>query len=527
VNGRFDGAVCRRLVAALMVSAVACSSPAVVFASGDDDVEMPESTVPGSLPPAQPPVSPPPVSPPPVPSSPVSTAPSVPSSTVRPPQPDEGVVRRLKEEWRAARRAVKDSRLSEDAKKAFVARLDSFERRVNAGDVSVSAEVAAVVAAVRAAAATPPVSPPAGSSTSVPTGSSITAPSSSIPAGSSTSVPSRPRRDDSAAELLKKLVEVRDRVSRMPMSSERDALMVKVSALISTLEKGSAVSRADVAAVEAAVRTLAASTARPVASVSPGDDVDQLGEPSQGVPVDVSSTVPDAGRGESERRAEREEALNAQRRARLSGSATEALSQLASMSGPAVEAATAAFEALLASVDAGVFPSREQIQAARDLFDEATVDSPAVRAAVTLAGVAASVDVSRLSDDVRSSLLAELEAAKAALVADPSLNPAEVVAQAVASVRQARIAAAAERVAGLAAKVKAAAQTAGNVEAELLATRAESAAQAAVSREDVRAARDLVREAVSLLKSSTPTPSTVPDEVPSTTADAATSTSGA
>ncbi|NDA76738.1 MAG: hypothetical protein EBY07_02815 [Actinobacteria bacterium] len=206
-------------------------------------------------------------------------------------------------------------------------------------------------------------------------------------------------------------------------------------------------------------------------------------------------------------------------RQRMIGSINQALELLAGNTSEAATAAVAALEAVKATLDAGETPTREAFQNAMNLAREALEEVPASRAVLTLAGVIAAITASDMPDDVKARLLEVLGAAKDQILADPTIDPKQIVRDALNEVRDARIAATVAKMLDIATRLETAATDAGNTNALLLITEARALLQPSdgslPDRDDLHHARRiLVRVAIMLRASTSPSTTT---EAPSTT----------
>jgi hypothetical protein len=206
-------------------------------------------------------------------------------------------------------------------------------------------------------------------------------------------------------------------------------------------------------------------------------------------------------------------------RQRMIGSINQALELLAGNTSEAATAAVAALEAVKATLDAGETPTREAFQSAMNLAREALEEVPASRAVLTLAGVIAAITASDMPEDVKARLLEVLGAAKDQILADPTIDPKQIVRDALNEVRDARIAATVAKMLDIATRLETAATDAGNTNALLLITEARELLQpndgSLPDRDDLHHARRiLVRVAIMLRASTSPSTTT---EAPSTT----------
>ena len=124
-----------------------------------------------------------------------------------------------------------------------------------------------------------------------------------------------------------------------------------------------------------------------------------------------------------------------------------------------------------------------------------------------------------MPDDVKARLLEVLGAAKDQILADPTIDPKQIVRDALNEVRDARIAATVAKMLDIATRLETAATDAGNTNALLLITEARALLQpndgSLPDRDDLHHARRiLVRVAIMLRASTSPSTTT---EAPSTT----------
>ena len=202
-------------------------------------------------------------------------------------------------------------------------------------------------------------------------------------------------------------------------------------------------------------------------------------------------------------------------RQRMLGAIDQALELLTGNTTEAAQQAVAALEAVKATLVAGEMPTRDDFENAMRLAREALEETPGSRALLTLAGVIAAVNASDLADDVKSQLLEVLNAAKDRILTDPTVDPKQIVRDALNQVREARIAATVQRMLSVADRLEALATDAGNNDALLLITEARALLQPSDGslprREDLhRARRILVRVAVMLAPSTAPSTTDAP-----------------
>ena len=216
------------------------------------------------------------------------------------------------------------------------------------------------------------------------------------------------------------------------------------------------------------------------------------------------------------------EVPNELQRQRMLGSVNQALTLLAGNTTEAGTQAIAALEAVKVTLEAGDMPARDAFENAMRLTREALQETPGSRAILTLAGVIAAVNASDMPADVKSELLAVLNAAKDRLLADPSAEPKQVVRDALNQVREARIAASVQKMLAIAARLETAATTAGNADALLMITEARALLQPSdgslPDRDDLHHARRILVRVAILLRATTPPSTTVPPttEAPTT-----------
>lgn len=299
-------------------------------------------------------------------------------------------------------------------------------------------------------------------------------------------------------DLLANIDRATAALNTLAPSEARDAVLASLTALRTRVEAGETIPFDEVRDVFHAVADLV---------------YERIGEG----PDDDVAPAPGTAPGELQRQ-------------RMLGSVTEALELLSGDTSEAAEAATAALEAVKATLEAGELPSRETFESAMELAREALEANPASKAILTLAGVIAAITASDMPADVKAELLVVLNAAKDRLIDDPTADPGQVVRDALNQVREARIAASVQRMLAIADRLETAATTAGNTDALLMITEARVLLQPSdgslPDREDLhRARRILVRVAI-LLRSSTPSSTTVPPttEAPTSTTEAPSTT---
>lgn len=211
-----------------------------------------------------------------------------------------------------------------------------------------------------------------------------------------------------------------------------------------------------------------------------------------------------------------------QKISRMSGSVAEALRLLEGNTSDAAVAAIAALESVKATLDAGILPDHDVFEEAIELAQDALVDQPTARAAVTLAGVIAAVEASDASDEVKAQLLAVLHAAQDQVLADPTADAQQIVRAALQQVRNARIAAVVQRMIQIVERLEVAADTQGNSDALLLLAQVRSLVQpgdgSLPARDQLHNARRILLDVLDLLTPVTAPTTTIPDTtVPDTT----------
>ena len=293
-------------------------------------------------------------------------------------------------------------------------------------------------------------------------------------------------RGDLAANIAKAVTAL----ETLPQSDARDSILASLVALKTRVEAGETIPFDEVRTVFRAVADLV------YERIGDGPDDDSAPAPGE---------VP-----------------NELQRQRMLGSVNQALTLLAGNTTEAGTQAIAALEAVKVTLEAGDMPARDAFENAMRLTREALQETPGSRAILTLAGVIAAVNASDMPADVKSELLAVLNAAKDRLLADPSAEPKQVVRDALNQVREARIAASVQKMLAIAARLETAATTAGNADALLMITEARALLQPSdgslPDRDDLHHARRILVRVAILLRATTPPSTTVPPttEAPTT-----------
>lgn len=296
------------------------------------------------------------------------------------------------------------------------------------------------------------------------------------------------RHSEGRRDLAANIARATAALNALPVSEARDAALAALATLQTRLDAGEIIPSDEVRAVFRSVASLV---------------YEQIGDRP-----DEDADAPALGEVPSE-----------MVRQRMIGSINQALELLTGNTSEAATAAVAALEAVKATLDAGETPTREAFQNAMNLAREALEEVPASRAVLTLAGVIAAITASDMPDDVKARLLEVLGAAKDQILADPTIDPKQIVRDALNEVRDARIAATVAKMLDIATRLETAATDAGNTNALLLITEARALLQpgdgSLPDRDDLHHARRiLVRVAIMLRASTSPSTTT---EAPSTT----------
>jgi len=296
------------------------------------------------------------------------------------------------------------------------------------------------------------------------------------------------RHGEGHRDLLANIARATAALNALPASEARDAALAALTTLQTRLDAGETIPVEDVRAVFRAVASLV---------------YERIGDRP-----DEDTEAPEVGDVPSE-----------MVRQRMIGSINQALELLAGNTTDAATAAVSALEAVKTTLDAGETPTREDFQNAMNLAREALEEVPASRAVLTLAGVIAAITASDMPEDVKARFLDVLGAAQDQILADPTIDPKQIVRDALNEVRDARIAATVAKMLDIATRLETAATDAGNTNALLLITEARALLQpndgSLPDRDDLHHARRiLVRVAIMLRASTSPSTTT---EAPSTT----------
>ena len=496
------------LVAPLVLSAALTATSASASGGDDDhdesdDDDSPESSVPGS---SIPDLSVP------VPSVPGSPAPgaSLPGDRVR------EIVQALDR----AIEALKKSSAPASVKASLVPQLEAIRERITSRQAVSQAEVQAVLDAVRAALSTvistPSTLPGAPApSTSVPTAPGAPSiPGSTVPTGGS--------RRTEVLRAIQKMVEQVQKSSLDPQTKQQ--LLATMQALVDRINSGQVPASDEIERVlKAAEKVLKALRPGTPSSLPQNDDEndgsdddgsdEHDGNDDHGNDDDGVVTVPGSDDGaDDDAVPERSQPSPDQLRARMLAVVDEALRLLDGRTTDEALAAITALQAVKTSLEAGELPSREVFEEARRLAREALETNPADQALVTLAGVIAAVQQSNAPDSVKQAILAVLEAARQTILSDPTVDPQEVVHDALERVRDLRVAESVRKLVELSNRLEAIAVEQGNSAAVSLIDQAQALLTpvdgSLPSRDDVHRAKRLLRRAAHLLRP--PTTSTVP-----------------
>ena len=290
--------------------------------------------------------------------------------------------------------------------------------------------------------------------------------------------------------LTRNIARATTALNSLPASEARDAALEALLALQARVDAGEVIPAADVQAIFDNVAALV---------------YIRIGGGSHRGDSPITGGVPDT-----------------QKISRMSGSVAEALRLLEGNTSDAAVAAIAALESVKATLDAGILPDHDVFEEAIELAQDALVDQPTARAAVTLAGVIAAVEASDASDEVKAQLLAVLHAAQDQVLADPTADAQQIVRAALQQVRNARIAAVAQRMIQIVERLEVAADTQGNSDALLLLAQVRSLVQpgdgSLPARDQLHNARRILLDVLDLLTPVTAPTTTIPDTtVPDTT----------
>lgn len=495
------------LVAPLVLSAALTATSASASGGDDDhdesdDDESPESSVPGSSIP---------VLSVPVPSVPGSPAPgaSLPGDRVR------EIVQALDR----AIEALKKSSAPASVKASLVPQLEAIRERITSRQAVSQAEVQAVLDAVRAALSpvisTPSTLPGAPvPSTSVPTAPGVPSiPGSTVPSGGS--------RRTEVLKAIQKMVEQVQKSSLDPQTKQQ--LLATMQGLVDRINSGQVPASDEIERVLKAAEKVLKALRPGTPSSLPGNDDANDGSDDDGSDDhdgnddhgndDSVVTVPGSDDGSDDVAVpERSQPSPDQLRARMLAVVDEALRLLDGRTTDEALAAITALQAVKTSLEAGELPSREVFEEARRLAREALETNPADQALVTLAGVIAAVQQSNAPDSVKQAILAVLEAARQTILSDPTVDPQEVVHDALERVRDLRVAESVRKLVELSNRLEAIAVEQGNSAAVSLIDQAQALLTpvdgSLPNRDDVHRAKRLLRRAAHLLRP--PTTSTVP-----------------
>ena len=182
---------------------------------------------------------------------------------------------------------------------------------------------------------------------------------------------------------------------------------------------------------------------------------------------------------------------------------TEALRLLDGNDSAEALTAIAALQEVKAILDAGTLPDHDVFEAAMELVKEALSDQPAARASLTLAGVIAGVEASDAPAAIKEQLLTILRAAQDQVLNDPTVDPRQVVRDALQQVRDARIASAVGRIIAIVDRLEPQATEQGNSDALLLLAQVRSLVQPSdgsqSTRDQLHEARHILRDVLELL----------------------------
>ena len=290
--------------------------------------------------------------------------------------------------------------------------------------------------------------------------------------------------------LARNIARATTALNSLPASEARDAALEALLALQARVDAGEVIPAADVQAIFDNVAALV---------------YIRIGGGSHRGDSPITGGVPDT-----------------QKISRMSGSVAEALRLLEGNTSDAAVAAIAALESVKATLDAGILPDHDVFEEAIELAQDALVDQPTARAAVTLAGVIAAVEASDASDEVKAQLLAVLHAAQDQVLADPTADAQQIVRAALQQVRDARIAAVVQRMIEIVGRLEVAADTQGNSDALLLLAQVRSLLQpgdgSLPARDQLHNARRILLDVLDLLTPVTAPTTTIPDKsTPDTT----------
>lgn len=477
--------------------------------SDDDSPESPASSVPGS---SIPDLSVP--------------APSIPGS----PAPGASLPGdRVREIVRALDRAIeslKKSTAPANVKASLVPQLEAIRERVKSGQAVSQIEVQAVLDAVRAALSTiissPSTVPAAPSpSTSVPS-------SPETPSIPGTTTPSGGSRRTEVLKAIQKMVELVQKSSLDPQAKQQliDTMNALVDRIVAGQVPGSDEIERVLKAAEKMLKALRPGTPSSIPGNDNDNDNDNENDDENDGREDDDTVVTAPGSDDDvddDLAPERAQPSPDQLLARMMAVVDEALRLLDGRTSDEAVAAISALQSVKAMLEAGEIPSREVFEDARRLAREALEANPADQALVTLAGVIAAVQQSNAPESVKQAILTVLEAARQTILNDPTVDPREVVRDALEQVRDLRVAESVRKLVELSNRLEAIAVEQGNSDAIALIDQAQAllspAGGSVPSRDDVHRAKRLLRRAAHLLRP--PTTTTAPGSsttvAPSTT----------
>jgi len=494
---------------AMFLAPIALSATSAGASGGDhdsdddsDDTESSVPSVPGSSTP--------------VPSIPVPSAPG--AST-----PGD----RSRDSIRALDRALeslKKSSIPATLKASLAGQLEALRERLKSGQPIAPTEVQSLLEAVRAALSTIVSTPPTGPTSSAP-GAPTPIPSvpptgAPVPTIPSPTTPSGGSRRSEAVKAIEKMIDLVRGSSIDP--TMKDQLVATMQSLLDRIASGQVPGSDEIERILKAAERMLKSLRPGVpgslpGSTRPGDDDGDDSDSDDDSVVTTPGSDDDAVEGGVPERAQ---PSPEQLRARMLAVIDEALRLLEGRTTDEALEAVSALQAVKTRLEAGEIPSREEFEEARRLAREALGENPADQALVTLAGVIAAVERSDAPADVKQSILAVLEAARQTILSDPSVNPQEVVREALEEVRAIRVQASVRRLIELSNRLESIADEQQNVEAGALIDQAQALLAPAdgsiPERDDVHRAKRLLRRAANMLRPVVST--TVPVSVaPSTT----------
>lgn len=286
--------------------------------------------------------------------------------------------------------------------------------------------------------------------------------------------PSSP--SEALSELSKRIDEALSRLQGMEQTEAVTAVSSALSALKARLASGEVPDQASVRSAFDQLRALVESrTSRPV--------------PRDG----ASPTRPSP------------EAMQA----KMSGAVSDALSRLEGVSTPQAVEARNALSALSTKLSTPISDEsaaeslKEEFEAAMELVHKALEKLPGARHAVRLAGVIAAVEASSAPEDVKAKIIERLRAAQDASAANPEKDSRDAVKEALKEARDARVAAAVDRLGALIPTLIDAADALNNQDAALLLQQAlvllSPSDGTLPSLESLHEVRDLLRGAIDLM----------------------------